>query len=134
MLTRLTSALLLLALACGGRATNNGDQVDGGTSGDGGTGGTSGGDGTGGLDGTGGDGAGGLDGSGGESVSPEVAFCREYLIEGTEGGSWPEEEAKKRCDVCAEAIAECAPHRRCIGGYCYQDDEGQLICTCSEGA
>lgn len=63
--------------------------------------------------------------------------CREYLLGDIddEGGSYTEEQAKVRCNACAEAIVECAPRRRCLGGYCYPNEEGKLThCTSSEGA
>lgn len=76
----------------------------------------------------------GIGGWPGEDLSPEVIACRQYLMGDDEGAYFTEEQARTRCEVCAEAIAECAPRRQCVGGYCYPDDEGQWTCTCSEGA
>lgn len=134
-------ALLVLAAACGGKATTDGEQGDGvpagGTSGDGGRGdNSSGGDETGGTSGNGGTGGnpGGIGGWPGEDLSPEEIAFREYLMSDNEGAYFTEEKARTRCEVCAEVIAECAPRRQCVGGYCYPNDEGELECTCSEGA
>lgn len=118
--------LVTLAAACGGRATNHGDgDPEPGSSGGGPA------EGTGGDDGTG--------GAPEEDVPPNVAFCREYLTGKSqtpnEGPYYSEEQAIRRCDACADTIVNCAAVQRCIPlGICSPTEEGDLECTCTEGA
>jgi hypothetical protein len=69
-----------------------------------------------------------------EVVTPEVAACRDYLLDGikSDGGyGWfNEETAKMACDMCAVEVNECSVIHRCLFAYCDAGEE----CSCTAGA